>query len=136
MKDRCDNLNMHFHLKLIRIKGTFDDFYKVTVHWSFNIPFVTWSLITVHDEASYKVTLNAYDTIDLICKARLSVIWTTMICFSGWNSNGWNQFDMARNKKTNRWPIFGKLIRNLQHHFYCQFFFFEMACQRWRWIFA
>lgn len=30
---------------------------------------------------------------------------------------------MARNKKTNRWPIFGKLIRNLQHHFYCQFFF-------------
>lgn len=114
---------MHFHLKLIRIKGTFDDFYKVTVHWSFNIiPFVTRSLITVHDEASYKVTLNAYDTINLICKARLSVIWTTMIYFSGWNSNGWNQFDMARNKKTNRWPIFGKLIRNLQHHFYCQFF--------------
>lgn len=92
--------------------------------WSFNIPFVTWSLITVHDEASYKVTLNASDTVDLICKTRLSVIWTTMIYFSGWNSNGWNQFDMARNKKTNRWPIFGKLIRNLQYHFYCQWFFF------------
>lgn len=129
---------MHFHLKLIRIKGTFDDFYKVIVHWSFNIPFVTWSLITVHDEASYKVTIIMLynDTVDLICKARLSVIWTTMIYFSGWNSNGWNQFDMARNKKTNRWPIFGKLIRNLQHHFYCQFFSFEMSCQRWRWIFA
>lgn len=92
--------------------------------WSFNIPFVTWSLITVHYEASYKVTLNASDTVDLICKTRLSVIWTTMIYFSGWNSNGWNQFDMARNKKTNRWPIFGKLIRNLQYHFYCQWFFF------------
>lgn len=42
-----------FHQKLICIKGTFDDFYKVVVHWSFNIPFVTWALITVHAGACF-----------------------------------------------------------------------------------
>lgn len=81
---------MYFYLKLIRIKGIFDDFYKVIVYWSFNIFFVIWLLIIVYDEVSYKVIFNVYDTINLICKVRLFVIWIIMIYFLGWNFNGWN----------------------------------------------
>lgn len=60
---------MYFYRKLIRIKGIFDDFYKVIdVYWSFNIFFVIWLLIIVYDEVSYKVIFIKclwYDKFDM-----------------------------------------------------------------------